>query len=85
VADLGAVLQGVTAPLLGCDLDGEDIHAVGPLRDAVVIIGNEGHGLSAPVAACVTRRVTIPRFGQAESLNAAVAAAIVCDQLRRKG
>jgi TrmH family RNA methyltransferase len=83
VADLGAVLQGVTVPILGCDLNGEDVHGVRPLRDAVVIIGNEGHGLSAAVAARVTRRVTIPRFGQAESLNAAVAAAIVCDQLRR--
>jgi TrmH family RNA methyltransferase len=31
----------------------------------------------------VTQRVTIPRFGGAESLNAAVAAAIVCDNLRR--
>jgi TrmH family RNA methyltransferase len=35
------------------------------------------------VAARVTRRVTIPRFGAAESLNAAVAAAVVCDNLRR--
>jgi TrmH family RNA methyltransferase len=39
--------------------------------------------LSPAVAARVTRRVTIPKFGGAESLNAAVAAGIVCDQLRR--
>jgi TrmH family RNA methyltransferase len=35
------------------------------------------------VQACVSQRITIPRYGGAESLNAAVAAAIVCDNLRR--
>jgi TrmH family RNA methyltransferase len=49
----------------------------------VVVIGSEGRGLSPGVAALVTRRVTIPRYGGAESLNAAIAAAIVCDNLRR--
>ena len=46
------------------------------LTDAVVVIGSEGRGLSEGVRRLVTRRVTIPRFGAAESLNAAVAAAI---------
>jgi TrmH family RNA methyltransferase len=82
-AELAAVLAPVKAPILGCDLAGDDVHKVGTLRDAVIVIGNEGHGLSPAVAARVTRRVTIPRLGRAESLNAAVAAAIVCDNLRR--
>lgn len=69
--------------VLGCDLEGEDVHSLPPLRDAVVVIGSEGRGLSPAVAAQVTRRLTIPRFGHAESLNAAIAAAIVCDNLRR--
>jgi len=70
-------------PILGCDLAGDDVHALPPLRDAIIVIGSEGRGLSPAVAAQVTRRVTIPRFGGAESLNAAIAAAIVCDNLRR--
>ncbi len=70
-------------PILGCDLEGEDIHTLPALPNAVVIVGSEGRGLSPAVTQCVTQRVTIPRFGQAESLNAAVAAAIVCDNLRR--
>lgn len=89
-ADLAAALAGLSGdparpalPILGCDLTGDDVHALPPLRDAVVVIGSEGRGLSPAVAAHVTRRVTIPRFGTAESLNAAVAAAIVCDNLRR--
>jgi TrmH family RNA methyltransferase len=82
-AELAAALAGTKSPVLGCDLAGDDVHALPPLRDAVVVIGSEGRGLSPAVAARVTRRVTIPKFGGAESLNAAVAAAIVCDNLRR--
>ena len=81
--DLDAALSANLAPVLGCDLEGEPLHQVEPLADAVVVIGSEGRGLSAEVADQLTRRVTIPRHGQAESLNAAVAAGIVCAHLRR--
>ncbi len=80
---LDAALAGVKVPVLGCDLAGDNVHTLKPLRDAVIVIGSEGRGLSATVAARLTGRITIPKFGGAESLNAAVAAAIVCDNLRR--
>lgn len=70
-------------PVLGCDLEGDDVPSVSGLRDAIVVIGSEGRGLSPAVSAALTRRISIPRYGQAESLNAAIAAAIVCDHLRR--
>ena len=82
-ADLAAALAAVKVPVLGCDLTGDDVHGLTGLRDAVIVVGSEGSGLSAAVKKTVTRYVTIPRFGGAESLNAAVAAAIVCDNLRR--
>ncbi|MBI5380649.1 MAG: RNA methyltransferase [Opitutae bacterium] len=82
-AELAPALAGTTVPVLGCDLAGENVHALPPLRDAVLVIGAEGRGLSAAVRARVTRCVTIPKYGGAESLNAAVAAAVVCDNLRR--
>jgi TrmH family RNA methyltransferase len=82
--DLAAALAGVASgtPILGCDLAGEDVHQLAPRRDAVIVIGSEGRGLSPAVAKRLTGRVTIARFGGAESLNAAVAAGIVCHQLR---
>jgi RNA methyltransferase, TrmH family len=83
VAALGDVLKGVKAPVIGCALEGSDVHALPALSDAVIVIGSEGRGLSQEAAACVSQTVTIPRRGRAESLNAAVAAAIVCDNLRR--
>ena len=82
-ADLAATLATAKVPVLGCDLAGDDVHALPPLRAAVVVIGSEGRGLSDTVKKFVTRSITIPRLGAAESLNAAIAAAIVCDNLRR--
>jgi TrmH family RNA methyltransferase len=83
VAPLASALAGVGAPIIGCALEGRDIHTLPAHADAVIVIGSEGRGLSDEAAACVTFNVTIPRRGSAESLNAAVAAAIVCDNLRR--
>jgi TrmH family RNA methyltransferase len=85
--ELAAALEDAGAagvPVLGCDLAGDPVYALTPLADAVVVIGSEGRGLSTGVAARLTRRVTIPRHGGAESLNAAVAAGIVCAALRRR-
>lgn len=82
-ADLATALRDATVPVLGCALEGEDVHTLTPPRDAVIVIGSEGRGLSPAVQALVSRFITIPRLGRAESLNAGVAAAIVCDNLRR--
>lgn len=83
--DLAETLAALPAgvPVLGCDLTGEDVHTLEPRRDAVIVIGSEGRGLSPAVQKRITQFVTIPRYGAAESLNAGVAAAIVCDNLRR--
>lgn len=82
-ADLPRAFAGLKAPILGCDLEGDSVHGFSGLKDAVIVIGSEGRGVSAEVAAHLTRKVTIARRGRAESLNAAVAAGIVCDNLRR--
>ncbi len=81
---LAAALAGVNAPIWGCDLKGEDIHSLTVPPNVVVVIGSEGRGLSPEVRKLVTRTVTIPRHGKAESLNAAAAAAIVCDHIRSR-
>ena len=81
--ELAEALAAARVPVFGCDLTGADVHALPPQRDAILVIGSEGRGLSPGVAARVTQRLTIARYGGAESLNAAVAAAVVCDNLRR--
>ncbi len=83
VTALGAALEGTRAPVIGCALEGRDVHGIAGIADAVIVIGSEGGGLSEDVRRRLAYSVTIPRRGGAESLNAAVAAAIVCDNLRR--
>jgi TrmH family RNA methyltransferase len=83
VAELGDALERLRVPVIGCALEGRDVHAHPSVDDAVLVIGSEGQGLSAAVTRRLSYSVTIPRRGAAESLNAAVAAAIVCDNLRR--
>lgn len=83
VAPLGDALAATKATVIGCALEGRDIHTLPALADAVILIGSEGRGLSEEAARRVSFNVTIPRMGKAESLNAATAAAIVCDNVRR--
>ena len=50
----------------------------------MIVVGNEAQGISAPLAPYITRKITIPSFGGgAESLNVAMASAIICDNLQR--
>jgi TrmH family RNA methyltransferase len=78
------LLADATVPVFGADLTGEDVHELVPPSSAIIVIGSEGRGLSDTVARRITRRVTIPRIGGAESLNAAVAAGIICAAFRRR-
>jgi TrmH family RNA methyltransferase len=83
VVDLTNALASTRVPVLGCTLAGRDVHGYPAVADAVIVIGSEGRGLSAALQSRLTAALTIPRYGHAESLNAAVAAAIVCDHFRR--
>ena len=68
----------------GAMLDGKPYHSVKMSRPAVLVIGNEGHGISEKVSSKVLHRLTIPNVGgTCESLNAAVAAAVLCAEFYR--
>jgi len=72
--------------ILGAYLEGESIHQLEACpRGGVILLGNEAQGISQALAARVTRKITIPTFGAAESLNVGVAAAVICDNLKRLG
>lgn len=73
--------QYTSVPLLAATLDGEPVTVFGGTPEAVLAIGNESNGLSPALLSRATRRITIPRLGGAESLNAAVAAAILVERL----
>ncbi|MBS1512145.1 MAG: RNA methyltransferase [Bacteroidetes bacterium] len=58
-------------------LDGTGIKKMGTLKEGIVIIGNEGKGISDAVMRMADEKITIERIGHAESLNAAVATGII--------
>ena len=87
--DILQMLDGLPAdyPVYGTLLDGDDIYQQ-PLSDhGLIIMGNEGNGISEAVRSRVNRRLLIPSFRQgdtAESLNVAIATAITCSEFRRR-
>lgn len=54
-------------------------------KGAAILMGNETHGLPEAIESCVTDWVHIPLSGSTESLNVAMAAAIICFEARRQG
>ncbi len=58
-------------------LGGKNINDIGKLKEGIIIIGNESKGISAEVLAMVNEKITIAKIGEAESLNAGVAAGII--------
>jgi RNA methyltransferase, TrmH family len=82
-ADLPALLEQNTIPVFGALLDGESIYKTQWGTEGLVILGNEGKGISAEVIKKINTPVTIPKIGEAESLNVAVSAAIFCAELVR--
>jgi len=65
--------------------DGENIYKAEPEFPAAIVIGNESKGISEELFPLLTHRVGIPsRSKSAESLNASVAAGIICSEFNRK-
>lgn len=74
-------------PVYGTFLDGKNIYEESLSQEGLVIMGNEGNGISDAVRSRVNRRLLIPDFHQgetADSLNVAIATAITCSEFRRR-
>lgn len=65
------------ARIFAAVLEGQDITKMQPPAGGVIVIGNESKGISKEVLPFCNTRITIPRKGKAESLNAAVATGII--------
>ena len=80
-SDIIPLLQQTSVPGYAATLHGRNIVEFDPIREGLLLIGNESRGLSQEVVDRCTHHITIPRLGGAESLNAAVAAGIICGRL----
>ncbi|WP_158961439.1 TrmH family RNA methyltransferase [Myroides fluvii] len=84
--DLATRLKKVDAPIYGTFLGGENIYEMKGVQPGVIVMGNEANGISTEIEQLVSRKITIPRFGnlqQTESLNVAMATSIVLSEFRR--
>ena len=74
-------------PVYGTLLDGEDIYQQTLSNEGIIVMGNEGNGISKAIRQRVNRRLLIPCFREgdtAESLNVAIATAIICSEFKRR-
>ena len=80
-------LETTSLPIYGTFMDGEDLYNSKITNEGIIILGNEANGISKEIEELVTKRITIPRFGnlqQTESLNVATATAIVLSEFKRR-
>jgi TrmH family RNA methyltransferase len=71
-------------PVYGAYLGGESVHSIQLNHTGgFIVLGNEANGISAELTDVISRKITIPAFGSAESLNVGIAAAVICDNLLR--
>ena len=70
-------------PVYAAMLEGTPISNIESCTNGILLIGNEGHGISDLLLPLISEKITIPRFGKAESLNAAIATGIILSHLVR--
>ncbi len=79
--DLAAIIKTANVPVYGALFNGKNVMEMDRVAEGLVVIGNESKGIRQDVQQLITQPITIPRFGKAESLNAAVATGIILSHL----
>lgn len=75
-------------PIYGTFLDGECMYSKNLSENGIIVMGNEGNGISSNIEKLISHKLYIPNYpkGQttSESLNVAIATAIICAEFRRR-
>jgi len=86
--DLLELFAHCQCPVYGTLLDGKNIYEQPLSADGIIVMGNEGNGISEAVRQHITHRLLIPNYHTgdhtAESLNVAIATAITCAEFKRR-
>ena len=73
----------IKLPVYGALLEGDNVFTIKTPQKGLLVIGSEGKGIRENILDFITHPVTIPKIGEAESLNAGIAAGIIVAQLTR--
>ena len=80
--------QNKTLPVYGAFLNGENIYTENLTPEGLIVMGNEGNGISEKIEPFISKRLYIPSYPlnqpTSESLNVAAATAIICAEFRRR-
>ncbi len=81
-------VQKLQIPIYGAFLEGDNIYKRKLSQDGVIVMGNEGQGVSQEVATFIDQKLYIPPYPtncqSSESLNVAIATSIICSEFRRR-
>jgi TrmH family RNA methyltransferase len=80
---LNDILPQLNKPIYGALLNGTPLQKTTLTHEGILVVGNEGQGISNAVEAIVTNPISINGFGGAESLNVAVATGILLHELTK--
>lgn len=81
--DLQSYFQNTRLPVFGALLEGENIYKITVQPEGILLMGNEGNGISEELKPFITHPVSIPRRGGAESLNVSIATGILLSEFFR--
>jgi TrmH family RNA methyltransferase len=77
-----------STPVFGTFMEGNNIYTEKLTKNGIIVLGNEGNGISHEIEQFITQKLMIPDFSEgrkiSESLNVAMAGAIVCSEFRRR-
>ena len=82
--DLESILKTSSLPKYGAFMNGSNVHAEKLTNTGIIVMGNEAKGISQAIENLIDIKISIPKYGQAESLNVAMATAIICDNFKRQ-
>lgn len=81
--DLKNFLNSQTIPIFGAYLEGEDVHSYSYPKSGILLMGSESNGINSNLEQYITTKITIPKYGDAESLNVSMATGIILDNWKR--
>ena len=83
--ELSDFLQEATIPIYGAFMNGASVYKANLPEKGILVMGNEGKGISKEIGELISQEISIPQFGNktTESLNVATATAILLNEVRR--
>lgn len=82
--DLDAFLRETQLPVFGALLKGDDVHKQTFPKSGILVVGNESNGIQQNLISFIKHPITIPSYGEAESLNVAIATAVILDNWKQR-